>query len=245
MRIQFALLARGEERMRRSPQPRFHLELALVNMAHAGEIISAGDVEPAPGRGTGGGPGKPQGPAVTTSEEKEPLRPVEADGSAVAGSSVPAFAGIDTPEETWEQLLRFVAEKAPNIGSMLEQLIPLKMSDEEVVIGGRQGELCLEVLQEREKTRELQALMKDFLSRDVEVRFKAMDPEEREKNHNAVEKRQKKESDLARKIKKETRENPVVKNVLEIFKGEVESVNLLGQTAIENSPDQSKEEEDL
>ena len=114
-----------------------------------------------------------------------------------------------------------------------------------MIIGGRKGELCLDILQEREKAKELQALINEFLNRDVEVRFRAMDLEERENNHNAVEKRQKKESDLARKVKRETKENPVVKSALEVFEGEIESVRILGQTAMETSPEEGKEEENL
>ena len=244
MRIQFALLARGEERMRRSPQPRFHLEVALVHMAHAREIIPVGQTQPPSGGEIRKGPGKTPEPSAPAFEEQDP-RTEETSGDLIAGSAVPAFAGIDTPEETWEQLLRFVGRKAPNIGSMLEQLIPVKVSDEEVIIGGRKGELCLDFLQEKEKSKELQGLMKEFLNREVKIQFRAMDPEEREQNHNAVEKRQKKESDLARKIKRETKENPVVKNALEIFDGEMESVRVLGQTTVDSSTDQSKEEEDL
>jgi len=244
IRIQFALLARGEERMRRSSQPRFHLELALVHMAHAGEIIPVGHAGPAPGPGAKGKTGKAPGPVAEAAGE-EPSRTGEPVEGVATGSAVPAFAGIETPEETWEQLLRFVSGKAPNIGSMLEQLIPVKVSDEEVIIGGRKGELCLDILQEREKAKELQTLINEFLNRDVEVRFRAMDLEERENNHNAVEKRQKKESDLARKIKRETKENPVVKSALEVFEGEIESVRVLGQTAMETSPEEGKEEENL
>ena len=244
IRIQFALLARGEERMRRSPQPRFHLELALVHMAHAREIVPVGQAESSPDRGVRKSSGKAPEPVAPPAEEQTP-RTEESSEDMTAGLAVPAFAGIDTPEETWEQLLRFVASKAPNIGSMLEQLVPVKVSDEEVIIGGCKGELCLDFLQEKEKSEELQILMKEFLNRDVKVRFRTMDSEEREQNHNAVEKRQKKESDLARRIKRETKENPVVKNALEIFEGEIEAVRVLGQSTVESTTDKSKEEEDL
>jgi DNA polymerase-3 subunit gamma/tau len=250
MRIQFAMLARGEERMRRSSQPRFHLELALVHMANAHEIVPIGQVETgvkggvretvrkSGGADTDSGPGKP-----ASGKEVSPVEGIS--GNQPAGSAGPAFAGIDTPEETWDQLLNFVSGKAPSIGSLLEQLIPLKVTDEEVIVGGRKGELCLEVLQEKDKTVELQDLMKEFFNRDVAVRFREMDQEEREKNHNSVEKRQKKESDLARKIRRETREHPAVVNALDLFQGEIESVRVLGQAASEVTPVENKEEEDL
>jgi len=248
MRIQFAMLARGEERMRRSPQPRFHLELALVHMASADGILPVGQSAAAPGRGAAkraagsrrehGG----HGPMEAKNDgEDSPAEELPADQAGV--SAPPAFAGIDTPEETWDQLLHFVNGKAPNIGSLLEQLVPVKVTDEEVVIGGREGELCLEVLQEREKTVELQGLMKEFFNRDVFVKFREMDQAERAKNHNSVEKKQKKESDLARKIRKETKEHPAVLSALDLFQGEIESVKVLGQAAAEISTMDNKEEE--
>lgn len=248
MRIQFSMLARGEERMRRSPQPRFHLELALVHMANVSRIVPVdqartpirGDVGKTTVKAGGGGTGS--GQVEPADREVEYGTGIPAGDEAVS-SAPPAFAGIDTPEETWDQLLHFVSSKAPNIGSLLEQLVPVKVTDEEIVIGGRQDELCLEVLKEREKTVELQNLMKEFFNRKVVIRFREMDQAEREKNHNSVERKQKKESDLARRIRKETKEHPAVKNALELFQGEIESVKVLGQAASDVSPLENKEEE--
>lgn len=238
MRMQFAILTRAEERMRRSSQPRFHLELALVHMSRVREIIPVDQTSQVFKR-------EKVKKAEPRSDEVDPAQFAPQTNGPAAASTGPAFAGIDTPEETWEQLLRFVSGKAPNIGSMLEQLIPVKMTDEEVIIGGRKGELCLDVLQERDKANELQALMRDFFSRDVTVNFRAMDAMEREKNHNAIEKRQKKESDLARKIRRETKEHPAVIDALEMFQGEIESVKILGQVAKDATQMEDKEEEDL
>ncbi len=244
LRIQFALLARGEEKMKRSSQPRFALELALVHMAHAREIAPVGGNMSSPGSGGesrtkrpgSGGPEKVRKSDLIEGELDEPLN---------AGSSTPAFAGIDTPEETWEQLLSFVSGKAPSIGSILEQLVPVKVSDEEIIIGGRKGEFFLDVLQEREKAKELNTLMGEFFNHAVNVKFRTMDPEERERNHSAEEKRRQKESDLERKIRKETKEHPLVASALEMFAGRIETIRVLGQTVLENPPMENKEEEDL
>jgi DNA polymerase III gamma/tau subunit len=248
MRIQFAMLARGEERIRRSSQPRFHLELALVHMANAGDIVPVGQAERNVKSGTAEVRRKIAekdnipGPEMSTAGKENSFND-GTSGDHTAGSAGPAFAGIDTPEETWDQLLNFVSNKAPNIGSLLEQLVPVKVTDEEVVIGGGKGEIWLEVLQEKEKAVELQNLMKEFLNREVVLKFREMDQVEREKNHNAVEKKQKKESDLARKIRKETKDHPAVKNALDLFQGEIESVRILGQSVSDTSPVENKEEE--
>ena len=158
-------------------------------------------------------------------------------------STAPAFAGIETPKETWEQLVEYINGKAPSIGSMLEHLIPLNVAGEELVIGGRKGEIYLEVLQERDRISELQVLLQEFFNREVRVKFVEMDVEERARNHNVVEKRQQKESDLARKIKKETREHPMVKEAMDVFKGELISVKVLGKATREPEDMESKEEE--
>ena len=243
LRIQFALLARGEERMRRSSQPRFALELALVHMAHAKEIAPAGDAGPSPGRGGASRP-EAKGGAATKAILKDHPPGGEPPESLEAVSPTPAFAGIDTPEETWDQLLAFVSSKAPNIGSMLENLVPVKVSAQEVTIGGRKGEFFLDVLQERDKAKELKALMGEFFNREVDIRFRTMDREEREKNHSAEEKRRQKESDLDRKIRKEAKEHPLVASALEMFAGRIETIRVLGQPVLENPPMESKEEEE-
>jgi len=241
LRIQFALLARGEERMRRSPQPRFTLELALVHMAHAKEIAGSGDAAPPAGRS------QPRPPGTEHPAKKEAAKePSSGDLSESLGGnfSTPAFAGIETPEETWDQLLAFVNGKAPSIGSMLEQLVPVKVSAEEVILGGRKGEFFLDVLQEKDKSAELRTLMKEFFNRIVEVKFRTMEREERERNPNVREKKQQVESDLARKIRKETQEHPLVVSALGMFDGRVETVRILGQPAPEPPPIENKEEED-
>ena len=244
LRMQFAILARGEERMRRSSQQRLHLELALVHMARSQEIVPVG-MGSAPSGSEGGGfrpAGKKAPPVPPERPEERSASPVETD-APFDHSSAPAFAGIETPKETWEQLVEFINGKAPGIGSMLEHLIPRNVAGEELVIGGRRGEIYLEVLQEREKMSELQALLQEFFNREMRIKFVEMEAEERARSHNVVEKRQQKESDLARKIKKETRDHPMVKEAVEIFGGELKSVKVLGKATREPEDLQTKEEE--
>ena len=126
---------------------------------------------------------------------------------------------------------------------MLEQLIPVNVAGEELVIGGRKGELYLDMLQEKDKQAELAELCREFFNRDMRLKFKEMNNEERSKNSNVVEKREKLESDLARKIKKETREHPMVKEAMEAFGGELKTVKVLGQSSGEPSESELKEEE--
>ena len=252
LRMQFALLARGEERMRRSSQQRLHLELALVHMARSEEIVPVGMGGAVPAGGSAGSrlekksapaPRQDSSEEKTSSAVETETSPEHSPDSPLDFSIAPAFAGIETPKETWEQLIEFINGKAPGIGSMLEHLIPRNVAGEELVIGGRRGEIYLEVLQERDKLAELQVLLQEFFNREMRVKFVEMEAEERARNHNVVEKRQQKESDLARKIKKETREHPMVKEAMEIFGGELQSVKVLGKASREPEDMQSKEEE--
>ncbi len=217
LRIQFAVMSRAEERMRRSPQPRFHLELALVHMSRADEIV------PVTGQGS---------PGVTTGgkarAKQSPARSVDAGPST---SAAPAFAAIATQEETWDELVSFIAGTSPSIGSMLEQLVCIKLGGEELVIGGKKGELYLDILSEKEKVGELEGLLHGFFARKMRVKFKELNDEERLQNHTIVEKKDRQESDLARKIRKETMEHKVVKAAMEIFQGEMEGIRVLSQMA--------------
>jgi len=242
LRIQFAILARGQERMRRSSQQRLHLELALVHMARSEEIVPVGSASSG-NEGGGCRPTKKKAPLPSPdSREESSALPTEPE-SPLDVSAAPAFAGIDTPKETWDQLVAFISNKSPSMGSMLEQLIPLNVAGEELVIGGRKGEIYLEVLQEQDRKSELLLLLQEFFNREMRIKFVEMEAEERARNHNVVEKRQQKESDLARKIKKETRDHPMVKEALKVFEGELLSVKVLGKATGEPEDMQSKEEE--
>ncbi len=233
LRIQFAVMSRAEERMRRSPQPRFHLELALVHISRAEEIVPVTEQgSPVAGPGTTVG-GK-------TRVEKPPAR------SAGAGSpmtTAPAFAAIATQEETWDELVSFIVGESPSIGSMLEQLVCIKFGDEELVIGGKKGELYLDILSEKEKVGELEGLLHEFFARKMRVKFKELNDEERLQNHTIVEKKDRQESDLARKIRKETMEHKVVKAAMEIFQGEIEGIRVLSQMAGDDIKIEEKEED--
>lgn len=242
IRVRFALLARGEERMRRSPQPRFHLELAVVHLARAREVIFPGS----------GAETKTEGSPPEIKKRAESRREGHADQSppSEAGkdrtenpSASPAFAAIETPEETWEQLVEFISEKSPSIGSILEHLVCVKLAGDELDIGGKKGEWYMDFLGEREKMAELVNQVADFFSRDMKVRLVELDEKERTGNSNLIEKKEKKESDLARKIRKETLEHQAIQGAIEIFQGEVESVRVLSGKTTESVEINEKEEE--
>ena len=230
LRVRFTLLARGEERMRRAPQPRFHLELALVHMAHASELLTAAAQAPpvrTPPRG-----GKPDPESGRQSEDARASETGEAEMTKdLAVTAAPAFAAIETPEETWEALVRFITGRSPSIGSMLEQLVCVKIAGGELVIGGRKGELFLDFLEEREKKAELEGLAGEFFSRPIAVRLISMEESQRSASPNLNEKRERKESDLNRRIRRETLDHNAIRSALEIFQGEVVNINVLGGSA--------------
>jgi len=126
---------------------------------------------------------------------------------------------------------------------MLEQLVCVTLVGDELVIGGKKGELYLDILGEREKMLEMEELVGDFFSRKINVRLKELNNEERRQNHTIVEKKEKKESDLTRKIKKETVEHKAVRAAMEIFNGELEGIRVLNPLAGESMGADEKEEE--
>lgn len=119
----------------------------------------------------------------------------------------------------------------------------VKLAGDELVIGGKRGEWYMEFLGEREKILELAKLVSDFFSRDMKVRLVELDAEERTGNSNILEKKESKESDLARKIRKETLEHHAIQGAIEIFHGEVESVRVLSGKTSDGMEINGKEEE--
>jgi hypothetical protein len=138
--------------------------LAIVHLARADEVVS-----------TGSGTVKKvnfDSPKKEGRSEPKSTAPIEQDTAgenereaAPDSSASPAFAAIETPEETWEQLVEFIGDKVPSIGSILEHLVCVKIAGDELVIGGKKGEWYMEFLGEREKMVELIKLVSDFFSR--------------------------------------------------------------------------------
>ena len=119
----------------------------------------------------------------------------------------------------------------------------IRIAGDELVIGGENGNLYLEILNEQEKKSALTKLVCDFFSRSMTVRLTEMDKVERTQSQNIVEKNETRESDLARKIRKETLEHAAIKSAVEIFKGKVEKVRVISSRAPETMAVEEKEEE--
>jgi DNA polymerase-3 subunit gamma/tau len=204
VRMRFALMGRAEERMRRAAQPRFHLELALVHLARAAEL---GSPPSGPADGSGARPPAPPSPAPA------PARHM-------------AFDAIATPRETWEELVEFVAGREARTGGILQHLRCLQMAGDLLVIGGRKGEFYLEYLREKEKLDALRGLVAEFFHREMKVRLEEME-EAAPAPPSLHEKHRRHESDLARRIRRETEEDGAVRAALEIMGGQVEEIRVL------------------
>ncbi len=190
--------------MRRAAQPRFHLELALVHLAKAAEL---GNLPPAP-------------PGGSAARSPAPSDPAPAPARRIA------FDAIATPRETWEELVEFVAAREVRTGGILQHLRCLQMAGDLLVIGGRKGEFYLEYLREKEKLESLRGLVAEFFHREMKVRLEDME-ETAPAPPSLHEKHRKHESDLARRIRKETEDDGAVRAALEILGGQVEEIRVL------------------
>ncbi len=204
VRMRFALMSRAEERMRRAAQPRFHLELALVHLARAAELGNL------PAASAGGVVTNPSAPPVTPAA---PVKPI-------------AFDAIATPRETWEELVGFVCGREPQTGGVLQHLRCLQMAGDLLVIGGKKGEFYLEYLEDKEKMEALRGLVAEFFHREMKVRLEEI--EEASPAPPTIHERQRRhESDLARRIRKQTEEEDAVHAALEVLGGKVEEIRIL------------------
>jgi DNA polymerase III subunit gamma/tau len=222
-RMRFALAGRAEDRMRRSSQPRFHLELALVHMARAAELgsLSSAPASLLPGARPGGRPAVPPPP---------PTPATAPQARAIA------FDSIATPKETWEELVAFITPRAPQIGSLLLHLRCLQLGGDLLVIGGRRGEFYLEYLGEKEKLAALRKLVREFFHREMKVRLEEVDGE-KAAPPSMVEKKEKQESDLARHIRRETEESEPVRAAIEVLGGRLEEIRITaGRAGAERPP---------
>ncbi len=206
-------LNRTEERVRRSTQPRFALEVALVKMTRVEPLRDfkavLSQIESLERRlGPSGVSAKPAGRAEHRSAAPRRTRGTQ----RLARSDAPEGNTID-----WEAVVGFANTESPVVGSILEQGF-LDAADAGRIVIGFKKKIHFNRALEKQGT--VQDVLRRFLNRQLIVDFTLHNGSDTERQ-TLKEKKDARARQQHAKVAKENLDHPVVQDALKIFKGRI------------------------
>ncbi|MBW2038507.1 MAG: DNA polymerase III subunit gamma/tau [Deltaproteobacteria bacterium] len=224
----FQILLKGEELMARSPFPKVVLEMTLVEMARLRSLLPAEEIlsrverlEGALSQGIEGAEGPPLGPV----EQREGGRVKQEN---LQDTPTVQQMGRELGQEDlgqWEDFLKFLRGENPILASFLNQGRPVRLDDSSMEIGFARGSFALDRVSEPGTLKSLEEVSQRYFKKEVKVKITSIDPTGKA-NGDPNTLAQDEETDLTRHLKKEALANPVVKEVVEIFKGRIVGVKV-------------------
>jgi DNA polymerase-3 subunit gamma/tau len=125
-------------------------------------------------------------------------------------------------ELTWKRILDFTGRENPVLGALLHHGRLLALDDRTVEIGFRKESFYYERIQEDANKNALAEVCRSLLKKDLQLVFSII----KENSKQSSETKRERETDRNRHLRKEVLENPIVKDALEIFDGEIEEIKV-------------------
>ncbi|MFU8779947.1 MAG: DNA polymerase III subunit gamma/tau [Kiritimatiellia bacterium] len=187
------MLSEAEDRMRYALSRRILLETVLIRCARAATVVTLEEIleKIQALRDAGGGTSAPVA-ARSVSQEAEfrsrasalPADGIAAGGGAVAGI-MPALPGVEPDadfvslarlQECWPAVIKRVGKIAIGTGGVLEDLVPLRVEGNHVVIGyPLEFRERMAVLKHPRVRSGLHQILRRYLEKDVIIRFEGFD----------------------------------------------------------------------
>lgn len=174
------ILLAEEENMRRTPDPRLHLETAIVRMAYLEELIP---IEEVLGRMEAlekkllAGAAK----AALTASNRIPPLPAAANPPSLSRVREDLqreySAGDSSPEQRWLDYKAHVKKQSPSLGSNIEQGTFISYTDGSVTVGFPLGFAC-DYVREREHLERLVELARPFFGDHVKLKVEIIKPDQ-------------------------------------------------------------------
>ncbi len=213
------LLMKVQAELSNSPYPLLTLEMALVRIANLAPTQEIGalirQLELLEKRLAG------------APVSAAPVRGAKAESSPTGGvpPKKPEAPVATKPDSTdWQGLVEKVRQKRPLLGSLLEHGRPLAMAPPQVDIGYPKGSFMLVQLLEPENLQDLTTLAEAYFQQKIKLTFSAIEEEQQDAPPSLVETREARETDRMRRLREDAMQHPALKNVLEIFDGEIVKV---------------------
>ncbi len=199
----FNILLKGEEELARSSYPKLILELTLVKMAQVKAIYPLEDL------------------LKKISALEKSLKgtvPVSSEEEADKVESPALEKGFELKDGAWEKLLEFARSKRPMLASSLEKGRLLNLGQSEMEIGFPERSIFRENLQDIDNLNALNQICRDFFNRDLKIKLSALSPE--------VSPPPREEEVRERELEMDARNDPMVRETLNIFGGKITKVKL-------------------
>lgn len=234
------LLLKAEGEMAHASFPRLILEMALMKMATLRPAIPVQDLlqriaalegtaatrpaqAPAPRPAAAPAP-RPAVPTPPPAAPAAATAPVTHSAPAPpAAEAEPAAPPVDEAD-LWGSLVRFIKGKKPMLGSLLEQVYPVRVTREQMEIGCLAGSYELRLIQDPDKVADLKALAKEHLGSQPSVKVVALDAVPSGAPASLSEKKSLEDAERAAHLRREAEEHPLVSAAVQIFDGEIAEV---------------------
>jgi DNA polymerase-3 subunit gamma/tau len=214
----FAVLFEGEAGIRLSAQPKLALEALFIKLAQFKHLVSFDQIlqkldhitkrlEERCG---------PSGQSDVLASPKQEVFGVSG-GNELSGE---AQASSDDVGETWQQLLSIFHERCRSLVPSLEKAVLSKVAEDFLEIRVHGNSFYTARLQDKKSLAVIQKVCKQFFGRNMTIKIIEAQDKTSDNNHS-------RESDRARRLKKEALSHPIVVDTLEVFQGRVVDVKIL------------------
>jgi len=214
----FTTLFQAEVGIRLSPQPKLALEMLFIKLAQLKPVVSFDEIIKKLGHlakevTTGHG-------ITEVKEVRQGLQPETPPAPELATESEQESESSENLAQTWQQLLAVFSESCPTLVPILEKATLTEIGKDFLKITVTGNSFYTARLRDKKSMASLQKVCDQFFKRRMKIKIV-------ESGKGTSQKRQHKESDRARRLKKEALAHPLVTDALEVFQGRVVDVKIL------------------
>ncbi len=201
----FTTIFQAEAGIRLSPQPKLALEMLFIKLAQLKPVVSFDEII------------KKLNQLV---KEVATGQPQTSPTPELATESEQESASSENLAQTWQQLLAGFSEGCPTLVPNLEKATLTRVGKDFIEITVAGNSFYTTRLRDKKSMASLEKVCDQFFKRKMKIKIV-------ESKKEASQKSQPKESDLARRLKKEALAHPLVTDALEVFQGRVVDVKIL------------------
>ena len=214
----FTTLFQAEVGIRLSPQPKLALEMLFIKLAQLKPVVSFDEIIQKIGRLA---KGVTTGHGITEVKEiHQELQPETQPAPEHTTESEQASASSENLAQTWQQLLAMFSERCPTLVPVLEKATLAEIGKDFLKITVTGNSFYTTRLRDKKSMALLQKVCDQFFKRKMKIKIV-------ESRKEASQDSQHKESDRARRLKREALAHPLVTDALEVFQGRVVDVKIL------------------
>ena len=235
IQLLFNILLKSEEEISRSIFPKLIMEVALVKMATLRPLVPLEEIMDKLNTLESSLGGNPSDMTIDELEREEgsdsqadvsPISMVQEEEAEVHPVSAKEKGREDTQiadlDEQWANLLDYIKAENPILGSFLKYGQLLHLDDEKIEIGFEKGSFYLEKMSEKGNRKQCEEVCRNFFKKDLSLIFRDFTGERGGTGNE--EGKTEEPTNRERHLKKEAMENPLIREAVKIFDGNIEEI---------------------